>query len=154
MTDKGKPFEGWAILELMGHRRLAGRLTEALVAGAAFIRIDVPGDCEGGDSARSCPQHGTCACPANRLGEAQPGINETCPLHGTGTNHGEPGSEWIVTQLYAPAAVYCITPTTEETARAGARAQRPTPVRLLDQRRQSDAPEDDDFDFDDEGGEA
>lgn len=39
-TDTG--FEGWAILELMGHRRLAGMLTQVEIAGASFIRIDVP----------------------------------------------------------------------------------------------------------------
>jgi hypothetical protein len=33
---------GWAIIELMGHRRLAGWLSEEEVAGAAFLRIDVP----------------------------------------------------------------------------------------------------------------
>lgn len=36
-------FEGWAILELMGHRKLGGYVREQNVAGAGFIRIDVPG---------------------------------------------------------------------------------------------------------------
>ena len=36
-------YEGWTILELMGHRRLAGYVTEAEIAGGKFIRIDVPG---------------------------------------------------------------------------------------------------------------
>jgi len=44
MTEESAPFEGWAILELMGHRRMAGRLTEQTIGGGAFIRIDVPGD--------------------------------------------------------------------------------------------------------------
>ncbi len=35
-------FEGWAILELMGHRRLGGRVSEATIGGASFLRIDVP----------------------------------------------------------------------------------------------------------------
>ncbi len=35
-------FNEWAILELMGHRRLAGKVTEATLAGGAFIRIDIP----------------------------------------------------------------------------------------------------------------
>lgn len=35
-------FEGWAILELMGHRRLGGHVSEATIAGSSFIRIDVP----------------------------------------------------------------------------------------------------------------
>jgi hypothetical protein len=37
-------YEGWTILELMGHRRLAGYVREQVVGGSAFIRIDVPGD--------------------------------------------------------------------------------------------------------------
>lgn len=46
MSEQDKGYEGFAILELMGHRRLVGRLSEATIAGAAFIRIDVP-DAEG-----------------------------------------------------------------------------------------------------------
>lgn len=45
MTDEEtKTFEQWAVLELMGHRRLAGLLTEETIAGAAFLRIDIPSD--------------------------------------------------------------------------------------------------------------
>jgi hypothetical protein len=42
MTENTTIFEGWAILELMGHRRLAGYVREQEVAGQGFIRIDVP----------------------------------------------------------------------------------------------------------------
>ncbi len=35
-------FEGWAILELMGHRRLGGYVQEQEIAGHGFLRIDVP----------------------------------------------------------------------------------------------------------------
>lgn len=78
MADE-KVFEGWAILELMGYRRLGGYLTEQEIAGAAFLRIDVPSD-----------------PPA--------------------------------TQFYSAAAVYAITPTTEEIARGLAAQCRPEPV--------------------------
>lgn len=45
MTDKAaSTFEGWVILELMGHRRLAGYLRDEVVGGTSFLRIDVPGD--------------------------------------------------------------------------------------------------------------
>lgn len=74
-------FEGWAILELMGHRRLGGYVQEATVAGSGFLRIDVPGD-------------------------------------------GEP----IASQFYSPSSVYCLTPTTEEMARAVAKRNQPEPV--------------------------
>lgn len=75
-------FEGWAILELMGHRRLGGHLSEATIAGGAFIRIDVP----------------------------------------------SPDDKGNATQFYSPSAVYCVTPTTEETARAVAKLAQPAPV--------------------------
>jgi hypothetical protein len=45
-TEEG--IDGWAILELMGHRRLGGRVSEASIAGGAFIRIDVPHPNEAG----------------------------------------------------------------------------------------------------------
>lgn len=73
---------GWAILELMGHRRLAGHVTEQEIAGTGFIRIDVPG------------------------------------------RDDEP----VATQFYAPASVYCLTPTTEAMARAIAIRDQPAPV--------------------------
>jgi hypothetical protein len=35
-------LDTWAILEVMGHRTYAGRVTEQVIAGAALLRIDVP----------------------------------------------------------------------------------------------------------------
>lgn len=35
-------FNQWAILEIMGHQRYAGRVSEETIAGAAFLRIDIP----------------------------------------------------------------------------------------------------------------
>lgn len=77
--DEDTSFRGWAILELMGHRKLAGHVSEVTIAGAAMLRLDVPSD------------------PP-------------------------------VTQFYGGAAIYCITPTTEELARQVAAASRPTPI--------------------------
>lgn len=71
--------EGWVILELMGHRRLAGYLTDVEVGGGRMLRIDVP-------------------------------------------------TEPPATQFYNGAAVYCITPTSEGTARAVAQASSVAPV--------------------------
>lgn len=42
--DTQDQFDEWCVLELMGHRRLAGKVTEATVAGGAFLRIDVYGE--------------------------------------------------------------------------------------------------------------
>lgn len=42
MTTEVKPFEGWAVLEIMGHNKFAGLVSEQTIAGHGFIRIDVP----------------------------------------------------------------------------------------------------------------
>lgn len=46
MTDEhiDDEFGGWMILELMGHRRMAGLVTDVEVAGSRFLRIDVYGE--------------------------------------------------------------------------------------------------------------
>ncbi|HSF94831.1 MAG TPA: hypothetical protein VLA52_07375 [Thermohalobaculum sp.] len=80
MDDNGK-FDTWAILELMGHRRLAGFLTEEEHCGQSMIRLDV---------------------------------------------HDADGI--VTTQFYSGAAVYCITPTTEEIARQMGARSKPAPV--------------------------
>jgi len=35
-------FEQWAIVELFGHNRIAGMVTEQTIGGCSFVRIDVP----------------------------------------------------------------------------------------------------------------
>jgi len=35
-------FEGWAILELMGHRQRPGYVKEVEMAGGKMIRVDIP----------------------------------------------------------------------------------------------------------------
>ena len=41
--DKQNDFDEWAILELMGHQRTAGRVSIAPLGGGSLIRVDVPG---------------------------------------------------------------------------------------------------------------
>lgn len=36
-------FSYWCVIELMGHRRLAGLLTEQEIAGKGFLRLEIPG---------------------------------------------------------------------------------------------------------------
>ena len=42
-------FDTWAIVEIMGHQKFAGRLTEETIAGCGMLRLDVPavGDLKG-----------------------------------------------------------------------------------------------------------
>lgn len=34
-------FDQWALLELMGRQRIAGKVTEHVIAGSGFLRVDV-----------------------------------------------------------------------------------------------------------------
>lgn len=84
MNDDQQPtaYEGWAVLEVMGHRRLAGYVTEVTQFGARMIRIDVPAE-----------------------------------------DDGQP-----VTQFYGGPSIFCVSPVSEESARAVARYCHPAPV--------------------------
>ncbi|HEY0169427.1 MAG TPA: hypothetical protein VGB98_00120 [Pyrinomonadaceae bacterium] len=42
MDDTKKTFDCWCVLELFGHVRLAGHVTEASIGGCSFLRVDVP----------------------------------------------------------------------------------------------------------------
>lgn len=35
-------FEAFALIELFGHTRISGKVTEQTIGGASFIRVDVP----------------------------------------------------------------------------------------------------------------
>jgi len=39
--DKTK-FEEWALVELFGHQKIVGKVSETSLAGGAFLRVDVP----------------------------------------------------------------------------------------------------------------
>ena len=42
MDDKQEANEMWALVELFGHNRVAGKVTEAEMGGGSLIRVDVP----------------------------------------------------------------------------------------------------------------
>lgn len=93
MSDAQEGFEGWAIVELFGHKRLAGRVSSQVVAGASLVRIDVPDT------------------PADHRPATQ-----------------------AYTKLHGVAAIYGITPVSEDVARRAAREierwNDPLPVQL------------------------
>ncbi|WP_069267384.1 hypothetical protein [Paraburkholderia nodosa] len=41
-------FEQWALIELFGHQRIAGRVSDLTIGGESFVRVDVPA-CEATD---------------------------------------------------------------------------------------------------------
>lgn len=43
MADSNAPaFNQWGIVEVMGHKKFAGHITEQVIAGSALVRVDVP----------------------------------------------------------------------------------------------------------------
>jgi hypothetical protein len=41
-TDPKNTFDNWCVVEIFGHQQLSGRVTEQVIAGQGFIRVDVP----------------------------------------------------------------------------------------------------------------
>jgi hypothetical protein len=80
--DENTKFDCWAIVEIMGRQVIAGRVTEAVIGGCAFIRVDVP----------------------------------------------EVDGQPAFTRFYGNAAIYAMTPVSEEAARVALRQFRPEPV--------------------------
>lgn len=110
-------YEGWAIVELMGHRRLGGYIRQAEQFGVAMLRLDVP----------EHPWNGGCTCgsddPESLDHEKH---NATCQMF-----RAEDDTEIkdvYATQFYGGASIYCLTPASEEAARAVATHAKPTPV--------------------------
>lgn len=46
-TNADSPFAEWAIIELLGHRRLAGFVRDVELFGTRMIRLDVPSEKSG-----------------------------------------------------------------------------------------------------------
>ena len=42
MSAETSSFDQWCLVELFGHQRIAGRVTEQTIGGCAFVRVDVP----------------------------------------------------------------------------------------------------------------
>lgn len=100
MSDQ--TFEGWAIVEMLGHKKLAGKVSEQQLAGSALVRVDVP-----------ATEH---------------------PMHTNGFTAIASTEKPGYTKFIGVGSIYCITPCTEEIARAAAtqleRWNDPIPVQL------------------------
>lgn len=104
--QKDGKFDAWGFVEIFGHQRLAGRISEQAIGGCGFVRIDVPA-----------------------VGDAQ-----------------------AYTKLYGQAAIFSMTITTEEVARALASGINSKPISTYDipELREKQLPvfnEDEDDDF-------
>ena len=108
MADTPTP-DAWAIVELMGHVRLAGRLTEEEKFGTKMGRLDIPieSPCD------SCCGSGQTAFMVG---------TPCCKCDGAKT------LVTFVTQYFGGGSVYRITFVTEAVARQVARGSQPSPV--------------------------
>lgn len=41
-AGQAERLDTWAVVELFGHARIAGKVAEQTIAGGAFLRVDVP----------------------------------------------------------------------------------------------------------------
>lgn len=41
-STKTNAFDEWALVELFGHNKIVGKVSESTLAGGAFLRVDVP----------------------------------------------------------------------------------------------------------------
>ncbi len=80
VADSG--LETWAILEIMGRHRVAGKISEAVIAGVKLLRVDVPA--VDGDPAMTQfygAQAIYCLTPVSEeLGRRAAGTLRPCPI--------------------------------------------------------------------------
>ena len=138
MATTEKPFDQWAIVELMGHVRVAGKVTEVELFGAKMGRIEIP-------RSVSCPR-----CASSGLivppSEAATGLTDTCP-----ECDGDRSREAWTTQFFGGGSVYRLTPCGEAEARAVAAHCQVQPIHAWEMPRGLPAPTThDDDDCDDE----
>jgi hypothetical protein len=111
---------GWAIVEVFGHRRLAGRVSEVTIAGAKMLRVDVPGL---GARCPACLGEGTKA-------RGRFGLRAACgQCQGSG-KAATAGPDWIASPMFGGSAIFSITPATEAAVRAEVARRGPPPVEV------------------------
>jgi hypothetical protein len=99
MDQAQSKFEGWAIVEMMGHQREIGFVTTEYFGGAALFRVDTP------------------EIPERELELKRPEWNESKMEYIPAGAKVKRVSIPAKSRFVAPAALYALTPCTEETAR-------------------------------------
>lgn len=108
-NESTKHFDCWAIIELFGHNKIAGRLTTQTVGVAALFRVDVP-ELLVPEVRESGHEY---------LEGKYRNVERVLPEHKRGG----------YTRFFGVGAIYAINPVTEETARAAVIGIEPLPVR-------------------------
>ena len=115
MEEQAK-FEGWAIVEMMGHRKEIGYVTTENYGAAALFRIDTPGL---DDREYELERPEWLRTNEGSLREAPKGSKVRRP--------GVPARSVLI----SPSSVYALNPCTEETARKAIERSMERPLILL-----------------------
>jgi hypothetical protein len=103
-----EPYAGWAIVEIMGHQSYAGEVRPEAQYGAEMLRVDVP---------------------------ELPGFTKTESRYRYGDRPEEVEIEYPpvpgFTKFFGGSSIYCLTPCSEEVARAAASSMRKQPVTVV-----------------------
>lgn len=97
-------FESWAVVELFGHQRIAGLVTEATIGGCSFVRVDVPEQPE---------------IPASQWNSARPALPAYTRYFGQGAIYAlnpcsEEGARYTASEIRARPPIAYLPPTMEQ----------------------------------------
>lgn len=140
---KQASFEGWAVVEMMGHRKEIGFVTTQAFGQAVLFRVDTP-ELPEREYTLESPEYAWHNGPGRRWCPAGTKVKrESCPARSC---------------LVAPSSLYAINPCTEQAAMALIERNRSRPLIALELPEQAALPpatelEDQDYD-DDDGDEA
>ncbi len=112
MDQEQAKFEGWAVVEMMGHQREVGHVTTEYFGAAALFRVDVP-ELPDREWTLEKPEWG----PEGMLP--------------AGTKVKRAGSIGR-SRLVSPGAIYAITPCTEEAARTALDRDQHRPMKVVE----------------------
>ena len=90
MSEQTK-FEEWALVEIMGRQRVAGKVTETTLAGGAFLRVDVPDPATGETQFTRFYAPGSIYCISP--------VSREVALQLAGSIVADPVSKWDLPQL-------------------------------------------------------
>jgi hypothetical protein len=114
MEDKLLDQDSWAVVEVMGHNTFAGKVSEHVIGGSAFIRVDIPELAE-----RKLSQFRSVWNEAKGEYDRKEIENSIPPVP-------------AFTKLIGASSIYAITPCSEEVAKRVAEQKRVVPVNVID----------------------
>lgn len=110
-------FEGWAIVEMMGHRREIGFVTTRAFGQAVLFQVDTP-ELPEREFALTTPEY------AN----VTEGVTRWCPVGTKVKRSASPGRSCLI----APGSLYAINPCSETAARAAIEQNTSRPLIVLE----------------------